>query len=97
MIIHLVDANGHIQYSGQDTNPKVHGLESGGLVRVAEPPPAGARHRWAGGVWVPDPVPPTLPENTDLKPEDMERLFRLLGATPAQTAQAKRDRGKPVP
>ena len=34
--------------------------------------------------------------NTPLQPEDVERLLRGL-VTPAQFANAKRDRGKPMP
>ena len=58
MIVHLIDANGHHRYSGDERNPKVARLEGQGMTRVAVAlPDTGVRQKWTGSAWIDDPIP----------------------------------------
>lgn len=97
MIVTIVDSAGKQIYRGNERNPKVARLVAAGNVVVrAEAPDENAT--WNGTAWVAGSPPVPDPTATDLTPEDIERLLvQVPGITAAKIAQAKRDRGKPLP
>ena len=54
MLVHLVDANGHYKYTGDEANPKVATLEAQGFTHADTAPPD-KTSKWDGNAWVSDP------------------------------------------
>lgn len=85
-----IDANGNQLRATSDPDAVIPGA-----VTKTQIAPESGKQRWNGTGW--DALPVALPEDTALTLEDVERLLRAVGVTPTQIAQARRDRGKPVP